>query len=140
MDDSATPPESVEVKLARLDELVTEPIQVLKIDVEGFEIAVLEGATGLLARSPTHLIIVEWQPHTLVAAGYAPAALPQWLAAHGYTVYYIADNENKVLPLPRDRFTDPAAVLQGQTHVNLAALSAGATAAGWSDRIMAHIA
>ena len=50
----------VEVATARLDELGLEPVGFIKIDVEGHEPAVIDGAAGLIARDrPTLLVELE---------------------------------------------------------------------------------
>ncbi len=45
------------VPVVRLDDVVPGPIDLLKIDAEGFEVAVLDGAAGLLKHRP--VVIVE---------------------------------------------------------------------------------
>jgi len=62
-----------EVLVAPLDELVGEEVIVdlLKIDVEGHEWAVLQGARNLLERSPSIKIIMEWSASQMSAAGFS---------------------------------------------------------------------
>ena len=52
------------VSTARLDDLITQPPQFLKIDVEGAELAVLAGAAGLL-REHHPVLLVEVLPDNL---------------------------------------------------------------------------
>ncbi|HNC24015.1 MAG TPA: FkbM family methyltransferase, partial [Opitutaceae bacterium] len=63
------PREVVMVPTQRLDstarELKLKRIDVLKIDVEGFEYAVLEGAAGILARTPDPIVMYEVSPKNL---------------------------------------------------------------------------
>jgi FkbM family methyltransferase len=49
----------VEIAVARLDEAVAAPVGVLKLDVEGHELAVLDGAAGLLAAAAVRDIVFE---------------------------------------------------------------------------------
>lgn len=56
---------------------------VVKIDVEGAELCVLEGATGLLERA-SPVLIVAIHPEPMGAMGATPAALLEFLAAKGY--------------------------------------------------------
>jgi len=55
---------SVQVEMARLDALNPPPTGFLKIDVEGHECAVLEGARTLIARDRPTLIIEMEERHT----------------------------------------------------------------------------
>jgi hypothetical protein len=71
------------VPVVRLDELVEGPAAVVKIDVEGAELDVLEGASRLLA-SPGVVLIVEWDPTLQRMAGYGGDALPRWLLERGW--------------------------------------------------------
>jgi FkbM family methyltransferase len=71
------------VPVVRLDELVEGPAAVVKIDVEGAELDVLEGAPRLLA-SPGMVLIVEWDPVLQAMAGYGADALPRWLLERGW--------------------------------------------------------
>jgi FkbM family methyltransferase len=101
-------------------DLVPGQVQVVKIDVEGAEAEVLEGATPLLERSPGATVIVEWNPECLRNAGTAPAQLPalmQSVGIHGISV--LDDSQNRV----RDLAEVAALVADGATdrgwHVNL---------------------
>lgn len=57
------------VAVVPLDGVVDGPVSMVKIDVEGFEPEVLAGASGLLARSPDAVVIVELNPAALHNAG-----------------------------------------------------------------------
>jgi FkbM family methyltransferase len=71
------------VPVVPLDELVDGAVDVVKIDVEGAELDVLEGMSRLL-RAPRVVLIVEWHPLLQQLAGYAADALPRWLLARGF--------------------------------------------------------
>jgi FkbM family methyltransferase len=77
---------SLEVDVVPLDELVPGPLDVLKIDVEGAELQVLEGARRLLADSPRLRVLVEWNPTRLAIAGHQPLELLERLRAAGLRV------------------------------------------------------
>jgi FkbM family methyltransferase len=73
MGDAETP---VVVTAARLDDhLVDRPIDLMKIDVEGAEAFVLEGAQAVISRSPNLRMLVEWSPEQMIEAGRCPADL-----------------------------------------------------------------
>jgi FkbM family methyltransferase len=74
------------VGCARLDALVDVPVAVLKIDVEGHEMAVLEGAEKLIETyRPAILLEANTPQHAVRLAG--------WLVDHHYT-YRRADERN----------------------------------------------
>jgi len=54
---------TMNVKTVKLDDLVTGPVDFIKIDVEGHEPAVWRGARELIARSPKVQIAAEWTRH-----------------------------------------------------------------------------
>lgn len=73
-------PQPVEVALVRLDDVVTDSTQVdlIKIDVEGAELDVLEGARPIIARSPSIALVVEFGFSHLGRTGHTTK---DWLAA-----------------------------------------------------------
>jgi FkbM family methyltransferase len=75
----------VEVPVVRLDTLIRESVDVIKIDVEGAEIDVLRGMPRLLG-NPNLRLLVEWHPALQHAAGSTAEALPEFLFAQGFTV------------------------------------------------------
>ncbi|MBP7564403.1 MAG: FkbM family methyltransferase [Burkholderiaceae bacterium] len=74
-------------------------VELLKIDVEGFEQEVLLGATKTLAR--TRALILEYSPAFLRKAGHDPRALPQLLADAGFTLHELTAGGD-LLPLTVD--------------------------------------
>jgi FkbM family methyltransferase len=75
--------EVLRVPVVRLDDLVEGAAAVVKIDVEGAELDVLEGATRLLA-APGTVLIVEWDPLLQEMAGHGGDELPRWLLERGW--------------------------------------------------------
>jgi methyltransferase FkbM-like protein len=69
----------------------------LKIDVEGSEVAVLRGAQGLLSRADRPALIVEYNPVTLSECGAAADGFADLL--QGYTLYYVDDIYGQRFPL-----------------------------------------
>jgi len=78
--------DSSEVPIATLDSLGVERADVIKIDTEGFELAVLRGGRDLLARcDPT--LIIELHADQLIALGSSTADVYAELRAQGFTVF-----------------------------------------------------
>lgn len=73
----------LQVPVLPVDELVDGRADVVKIDVEGAELDVLEGMPRLLG-APASTLIVEWHPLLQRLAGYPPDALPRWLLERGW--------------------------------------------------------
>jgi FkbM family methyltransferase len=71
----------------------------LKIDVEGYEIAVLRGAQAMLSRPDRPALAFEFYPDTLRQCGAEPSAFHELLA--GYALYYVDDFEGQKMPLGR---------------------------------------
>ncbi|MBW6398581.1 FkbM family methyltransferase [Roseomonas sp. HJA6] len=76
------------VSVTRLDDLLRqEPrIDLIKIDVEGFEPAVLRGGAETLARDGLKLVL-EWSVPQLREAGFDPMETPRLLEAAGYRLF-----------------------------------------------------
>ncbi len=69
---------------------VASGVSCLKIDVEGAELSVLEGAKTTIA-TERPLIMMEIGGETASAAGYTPDDLYDWLESRDYTVFRIFD-------------------------------------------------
>jgi FkbM family methyltransferase len=73
------------VPLAPLDALVPDGLKVdiLKIDVEGHELSVFQGAQRVIAQSPDIKIVMEWSQKQMQDAGVSVAALQDKLKSLG---------------------------------------------------------
>lgn len=76
--------EELEIRVERVDALVEGSVSLIKIDTQGSEWLALQGARGLLERSPRLALLLEFWPYAL--RGVEPAALLEFLAAQGFTV------------------------------------------------------
>ncbi len=86
----------LKVAVSPLDDVVKGAVDVVKIDVEGAEIDVLEGMARLL-RAPPKALIVEWHPLLQTMAGYAPDELPRWLLGRGWRLQAASHTAARVL-------------------------------------------
>jgi FkbM family methyltransferase len=74
-----------------------ERIRVIKIDVEGFEFAVLEGLEGWLSTARYRpLIVVEIKPWDLVKIGHSMAELDDFMRRFGYQGYDMVDEDRRI--------------------------------------------
>ncbi len=83
---------TVEVPITTLDAVWHEKgdpsVSIIKIDVEGFELAVLEGATACIAASRP-VILTEWNRVNLSAYKMSATVLWEWATANNYAIYMI---------------------------------------------------
>ncbi len=71
-----------------IDSFIFPQIDLIKIDVQGWELKTLFGATELIKRDkPT--MIIEFEEHQLVKTGNNCASLAYLLRNMGYTIYYL---------------------------------------------------
>ncbi|HQX53391.1 MAG TPA: FkbM family methyltransferase [Planctomycetaceae bacterium] len=89
----------ITVSCVTLNSLVEEHgiarIAVMKIDVEGFEMHVLQGATEILNRVDS--IYIEVLEHTLQKFGSNSAAVVSLLQSHGFRCFYFKDDRSNVV-------------------------------------------
>jgi FkbM family methyltransferase len=89
---------TVSVQISRLDDLIEGPIDLLKIDVQGHEPAAFAGMSRLLAQ--TRVLMMEWAPSSLIAAGHDPISVPDLLAQHGFRMETMLDDSGEPGELP----------------------------------------
>ena len=90
----------IKINVATLDNLLADfsgTVEFLKIDVEGFEFNVLNGAEKTLRR--TKKLMFEFTPNALEKLGFSPKELLLKIQGLGFSIYYINDFNNLV-PLP----------------------------------------
>jgi FkbM family methyltransferase len=78
--------------------LGVERVDLLKVDVEGHEIQVLEGLAELIANSPGMVLLVELWPPAQAAAGHSKTALFEWCRDHGLAVEAPSPAGTQALP------------------------------------------
>lgn len=79
---------TIEIKAISLDQIIPESrLDLLKIDVQGFEVEVLRGATQILQANPALLILLEFWPHGLRLANSDPSELIDVLNTAGFSLF-----------------------------------------------------
>jgi FkbM family methyltransferase len=98
LDRSGTGPvRVVEVETTTIDALAREPrALVMKIDVEGAELAVLAGATATISGAVDATLLVELNPKALAAGGHSGADLVAALEALGLEVGFIDETVGQI--------------------------------------------
>jgi FkbM family methyltransferase len=112
---------SIEVDVVRLDDVVDEPVDLAKIDVQGYEGHVLAGMHALIERSPQLTMLLEYCPLLLTEAGSDPGQVLTDLRAHGFVLFEMDESARQV------RGVETAALLERaesggdlvQGHTNL---------------------
>jgi FkbM family methyltransferase len=96
----------VDVETVSLDEYFagrSERIDVLKIDAEGAEMAILNGMHRLLERNPDVTLLTEFFPRAIRAFGYPPEEYVRRLGAYGFEIYPIEEDRPELERLDPDR-------------------------------------
>jgi FkbM family methyltransferase len=92
--------DSIVVPVRRLDDLLGGiPVDVVKIDAEGYELQVWAGMPSILAENPTLAVIVEFGPVHLARAGITIAAWLDALRGLGFTIWEIDEQSAGVREL-----------------------------------------
>ena len=87
-------PGTVDVDAMPLNDAIPERrLDLLKIDVQGFEVQVIRGADRLIEANPDLVILLEFWPHGLKIAGSGPQELLEILSRSGFSVYRDANIE-----------------------------------------------
>ena len=90
---------AIEVEVVRLDEAAPGGrMDVVKIDVEGAELDVLAGLSGLIARNKDLAIVAEFGPEHLARVGQTPAQWFKAFADAGFKAYMIDEATGTAAP------------------------------------------
>ena len=88
--------EAVDVDVVALDDVVDAPVDLVKLDVQGYESFVLAGMRELIERSPELAMLVEFCPALLIEAGTQPIDLLDELRSFGFSMFEIDDDARTV--------------------------------------------
>ncbi|MCX6213640.1 FkbM family methyltransferase [Spirosoma sp.] len=97
--------EYVDVPTLRLDDTIKERVDLIKIDVQGFEYFVLKGGQALLAKYMP-IVISEFWPRGLYNSGASPADYLSMMQDLGYGVSQIDEEKNEVVTTTYDALFD----------------------------------
>ena len=96
--------DNIEIPVTTLDEFFAANgwprVDLIKMDIQGAELAALEGARGLLSRSRGLKLILEFEPELVRAAGIGPEQFVDRLTGLTLTVRVINDEGLESLQLP----------------------------------------
>lgn len=99
--------DAVEVAVVRADEELAGPVDVVKLDVEGAELAALRGMEGFITGGrPPHALFLECNPVLLERAGSSRDELVAWLKERGYLVEWIDEASGRTAPIS-EPWTEP---------------------------------
>jgi FkbM family methyltransferase len=76
--------ETIEIDIVRVDDVVSGPFRVIKIDTQGSEWHALQGASRALASSREVALLMEFWPYAL--RGTTPEKLLEFLVEQGFTI------------------------------------------------------
>lgn len=86
-------------------------IAFIKIDVQGYELAVCEGMKATLQKFPEAAVALEYAPDGMRELGFEPAALLHFFRCAGYQLYVLSRSALELAP--DDRFIELAAQRSG---------------------------
>lgn len=93
----------IDVQVVSLDDFLraeridARAVEFVKIDVEGYELPVLQGASSLLAASP--LMLAEFAPKYMRRAGTDPESLLRWLQDRGFRAFECTEDGRQPMDL-----------------------------------------
>lgn len=88
---------TVKVVQKPLDKIIEGPVNIVKLDVEGAEIEVLDGMKEILARNHQLALWAEWFPAGMRSAGRHPSELPERLRNLGFRDIRVIDDSSKTI-------------------------------------------
>jgi FkbM family methyltransferase len=84
---------SIDVPVICLDSYFEpgQSVDLIKIDVQGYELSVLQGATRVLDENPDVKIVMEFWPYGLIKAGVLPESLIEFILSRGFEIRKTTD-------------------------------------------------
>jgi len=106
----------IAIRTARIDDVVKEPVRLVKIDVEGAELAALRGAERVLFSDPRPDLIVELNPKTSRAFGYHPMDVVDHILARAPGAGMTLVKARRTRPVTRDELDRLLRGDEGKNH------------------------
>ena len=105
-DRSRAKPEPIEMRATMIDRLfdsdMAAKVRLIKIDTEGAEQKILEGASGLLSTVRPPFIVSEINPHGLAQSGCDETTLRKFMSQFGYDAFALHANGAMPALIPHD--------------------------------------
>lgn len=99
--------EKIDVDVTSLDTYFEgKKIDLIKMDTEGNEIKVLEGAKKLLSSNDAIVLFIEFNPECLRKAGHEPEDLLLWLRENNFSSFLIRDDQSSLLKITEDNWLE----------------------------------
>ena len=108
----------VAMTMTRLDDCLTGPVDLIKMDVQGFECHALNGMEAIIAASPRLIIFTEFWPEGLRRAGSDAADFLRRLRSFDLEIFFINEYANRLEPADDAELLRRYAPAVG-THTNL---------------------
>ncbi len=104
--DSGDGRKGIDVPAVSLDDYFTagQRVDLIKIDVQGYELSVLEGAKRVLAENPDIKVLMEFWPYGLVKAAVAPSKVIELINSLGFEIRATGDPDGDLF---NDSLLDP---------------------------------
>ena len=113
--------ETVAIEMTTLDSLYSElqlpPVDILKVDTQGFELFVARGMEQMLETSPDVNVLIEFWPWGITKAGGSPKELLEFFTDRGFTIWEIDDYRKELRRL--DTFDSILELTLERQHANL---------------------
>ena len=94
--------ESITVDVTTLDTFFENeqyPIDLIKCDIQGAEMAALQGMTEIVLKNGSLKILIEFWPKVLQSFGFSPLEFLNKLTKYGFTLYTITSREPWIKPV-----------------------------------------
>lgn len=88
--------DAIEIDMVALDDVIEGPVDIVKVDVQGYEGHVLTGMRGLIERSKQLAMFVEFTPTLLCLAGTEPGDFLGEIATLGFSLFEIDEDAQEV--------------------------------------------
>ena len=82
--------------MAQIDDLVCGPVDLVKLDVQGFEFAALKGMRQVLLNNPAITLFTEFCPAGLYQAGSDAGEFLRFLRSQDFEIFYINEYANRL--------------------------------------------